>query len=604
MPSIGQRTCGTIYNQEYINSLPSDVQEQIERLNQQLQEKDSDTENLQNQFSTTTFIDPNDVIFIPVVVHVVWNTLAQNISDAQICSQIQVLNEDFARSNPDAANTPGAFLGAASNPRIQFYLATVDPSGNPTTGITRTNTTITAFGQNNNVKFNASGGRNAWPANRYLNLWVTNLGLNSQGRQILGFAQPPTSLSSSPSTDGVVMHWRAFGRGTGFNLISEFNRGRTATHEVGHWLWLIHIWGPDDGITCSGSDDVIDTPNQAGSSMGVPTFPRTDNCTMSNPGIMFMNYMDYTFDIGMNMFTNGQKQRMRSNFNPGGFRANADYAVATTINNNLAICTNRTLTLNNAPPGAVVTWTSSNTSRLTINSTTGVATRQNNYTGNVTVTATLNTGCGTIAIQQSMKVGNAPSGSGSVNSNCSGSSFNVLNTSLSGVCTANSSINFVFNLSDPQYSNFNFTPVSVPSGASWSTSGRILTIRVTAPSTQGQRSATVGLSATGPCGPYNVNFTATAINISSSWSFSIAPNPTQDDVTVTVNNEEILSNDYQSLIYSIRIIDSYGTIGQTFEYKDGISSATIPLQKFNAGLYTLSVFDGKSWSSKKLIIEK
>jgi hypothetical protein len=602
MPSIGQRTCGTIYNQEYINSLPSDVQEQIERLNQQLKENKSDNEDLQNTFNSTTSIDPNDVIFIPVVVHVVWNTIAQNISDAQICSQIQVLNEDFARSNPDAANTPGAFLGAASNPRIQFYLATVDPTGNPSTGITRTNTTTTVFAKNSNVQFNASGGRNAWPANRYLNLWVANL-VRIDNQQLLGFAQSPTSLSSSPNTDGVVIHWEAFGRGAGFNLIPIYNRGRTATHEVGHWLWLLHIWGDDFGA-CSGSDLVTDTPNQGNFSTGVPTFPRTDNCTMSSPGIMFMNYMDYTLDVGMNMFTNGQKQRMRSNFNPGGFRANADYAVATKINNNLAICKNRTLTLNNAPPGAVVTWTSSNTSRLTINSTTGVATRQNNYTGNVNVTATLNTGCGTIAIQQSMKVGNAPSGSGSVNSNCSGSSFNVLNTSLSGVCTANSSINFVFNLSDPQYSNFNFTPVSVLPGSSWSSSGRILTIMVTAPSTQGQRSATVALSATGPCGPYNVNFTATAINISSSWSFSIAPNPTQDDVTVTVNNEEILSNDYRSLIYSIKIIDPYGTIGQTFEYKDGIPSVTIPLQKFSSGLYTLSVFDGKSWSSKKLIIEK
>lgn len=244
------------------------------------------------------------VITIPVVVHVVWNTSGQNISDAQVLSQIDVLNEDFARLNADKINTPSAFSGLGANTQIQFCMAKRDPNGNSTTGIVRKQTSTTSFSSNDNIKRNANGGDDAWPAGQYLNIWSGNL---SGG--LLGYAQFP---GGSAATDGVVMLYNAFGR-VG-NVVAPFHKGRSGTHEVGHWLNLYHIWG-DDGTSCSGSDQVTDTPNQTSENYNCPAYPRTDACSASSPGVMFMNYMDYTDDACMNIFTNGQSTRMNATLN-------------------------------------------------------------------------------------------------------------------------------------------------------------------------------------------------------------------------------------------------------------------------------------------------
>ena len=194
-------------------------------------------------------------ITIPVVVHVVYRTAAQNISDAQVLSQIPVLNKDYRRLNTDAGNTPSVWQSIAADAGIEFCMASVDPNGNPTNGITRTETTVTSFTSNNSdVKFTSSGGRDAWPSNKYLNIWVCNL---TGG--ILGYATPPGFPANQ---DGVVIGYKYYGT-TGTSLDPVYNKGRTATHEVGHWLNLEHIWG-DDGGACNGSDNVTDTPNQAG----------------------------------------------------------------------------------------------------------------------------------------------------------------------------------------------------------------------------------------------------------------------------------------------------------------------------------------------------
>ncbi|MDX2003213.1 MAG: T9SS type A sorting domain-containing protein [Chitinophagales bacterium] len=249
------------------------------------------------------------IVTIPVVVHVLYRTTSQNISDAQIQSQIDVLNADFAKLNADAANTPSAFQSLVANVDIQFCLAQRDPSGNPTTGIIRKSTTVTSFSTNDNIKRSANGGSDAWPRDSYLNIWVGNI---SGG--ILGYAQFP---GGSASTDGVVINYTAFG--TNGTAAAPFNKGRTATHEVGHWLNLYHIWG-DDGTGCTGSDNVSDTPNQADENYGCPSFP-TVSCSNGPNGDMFMNYMDYTDDACMFMFTNGQKARMQALFATGGARA-------------------------------------------------------------------------------------------------------------------------------------------------------------------------------------------------------------------------------------------------------------------------------------------
>ena len=246
---------------------------------------------------------------IPVVVHVVYNTAAQNISDAQIQSQIDVLNKDFQLLNSDVSGVPSAFQPLVADCKIQFCLAKRDPSGNATTGIIRKSTTVTSFSTNDNVKRSANGGSDAWDRNQYLNLWVCNI---SGG--ILGYAQFP---GGAAATDGVVITYTGFG--TTGTAAAPFNLGRTATHEVGHWLNLRHIWG-DDGTGCSGSDLVGDTPNQADENYGCPSFPAV-SCSNGPNGDLFMNYMDYTDDRCMYMFTVGQRDRMYGVLQAGGARA-------------------------------------------------------------------------------------------------------------------------------------------------------------------------------------------------------------------------------------------------------------------------------------------
>jgi len=259
------------------------------------------------QFAQSGVANDRAVVTIPVVVHVVYYNSTQNISDAQIQSQIDVLNADFRRTNADAGNTPAGFQGIAADCEINFCMATQDPNGAATNGIQRRQTTVNGFGTNDNVKYFSTGGLNIWDRNKYLNIWVCNL---SGG--LLGYAQFP---GGPAATDGVVCDYAYFGT---INATPPFDKGRTATHEVGHWLNCYHIWG-DDGTSCTGSDNCADTPNQADENYGCPSFPQI-SCSNGPNGDMFMNYMDYTDDACMNVFSAGQKSRMQSLFAAGGAR--------------------------------------------------------------------------------------------------------------------------------------------------------------------------------------------------------------------------------------------------------------------------------------------
>ena len=241
----------------------------------------------------------NGVVNIPVVVHVIYNNSTENISDAQVLSQINVLNEDFRRTNPDADDT----WSQATDSEIEFCMATSDPLGNATSGIVRTSTSVSAFGTNDQMKFASSGGADAWPASDYLNIWVCDI---SGG--ILGYAQFP---GGSATTDGIVIDYQYFG--TIGTASAPFDLGRTATHEVGHWLNLRHIWG-DGG--CNVDDFVSDTPASNSANYG---------CALGNSACgsvdMVQNYMDYSDDACMNLFTLGQRNRMRALFESGGYRS-------------------------------------------------------------------------------------------------------------------------------------------------------------------------------------------------------------------------------------------------------------------------------------------
>jgi hypothetical protein len=239
------------------------------------------------------------LVTIPVVVHVVHRTEAESISDAQVKSQIDVLNRDFRAKNPDSKKVPDVWKSLVIDPNIRFALASKDPKGKKTSGITRTATKTASFAPDNTVKSSKTGGVDAWPADRYLNIWVCSL-----GQSLLGYAQFP---GGPAKTDGVVILNTAFG--TKGKVNAPFDKGRTATHEVGHYLGLRHIWG--DMNDCTGSDFVADTPYARQANTGKPKFPQI-TCNNGPNGDMFMNYMDYVDDDAMFMFTAGQVARMNA----------------------------------------------------------------------------------------------------------------------------------------------------------------------------------------------------------------------------------------------------------------------------------------------------
>ncbi|MBQ0733772.1 zinc metalloprotease [Aquimarina celericrescens] len=245
------------------------------------------------RFSEEDLKAPNGTIEIPVIVHVIYRTNQQNISNAQIRSQIDVLNRDFSATNSDVSNVPSEFRSRVANANFRFTLKQV----------TRKRSSRSSWGTNDRMKFASGGGVNAIDTRRNLNIWVCNI-----GGGILGYAQFPGGRTA---TDGVVISPQYFGT-QGF-VSSPFDRGRTATHEVGHWLNLRHIWG--DG-NCNRDDRVADTPVSNGPNYGCPRYP-TVRCGSND---MTMNYMDYVDDRCMYMFTNGQKNRMRALFSPGGPR--------------------------------------------------------------------------------------------------------------------------------------------------------------------------------------------------------------------------------------------------------------------------------------------
>jgi len=250
---------------------------------------------------------------IPVIIHVIHNGEVEgqgsNISDAQILSQIQVLNEDYRRQNPDTINTPEMFKTVAADTYIEFKLAERDPDGQETDGIVRVQGTQTEWTATNASDNQELKSLSFWPPEDYMNIWVTTLANN-----YLGYAQYPiTDLPGSippfdRETDGVVIHYKSFGSsayGT-FNLFNNYDRGRSTTHEVGHFFGLRHIWG--DIIGCGGTDYCDDTPD---------AYENYGSCSSIDPyscdsDDMYQNYLDYSFDRCMNIFTFDQTQRMRT----------------------------------------------------------------------------------------------------------------------------------------------------------------------------------------------------------------------------------------------------------------------------------------------------
>lgn len=239
-------------------------------------------------------------VYIPVVFHIVMTNPAV-VTDAQLQAQLDTLNKDCAGQNADSSKIPAAFKPLFGKSNIQFVLAARTPDNQPSNGIVRKVTTKTSFSMaTDGVKYASSGGDNAWDANRFMNVWICNL---SGG--VLGYATPPGS--SSNAAQGIVVLYSSLPGGA-----YPYDQGRTLTHETGHYFFLYHIWG-DDGGGCSGTDGVNDTPDQSDATFGCPNGTVvTDMCTTTTPGILYEDFMDYTDDACMVMFTNQQVTRMQT----------------------------------------------------------------------------------------------------------------------------------------------------------------------------------------------------------------------------------------------------------------------------------------------------
>lgn len=292
-PVAGQNFCGTLAPRQ-IPHLSPDEKTAYDRAE----------EDARQWLSTPSLHKTNTVVTIPVVIHLLYSDPSHNIPTSRTEAQMQILNEDFRKMNADTVNIPAVWAATMADCEIEFCLASFDPQGNPTDGILRIPTNVSPFIFGPDMKYDSTGGHDAWPSDQYLNIWVCDLVPNT------GFAQFP---GGNPETDGIVVGYRFFGPHNN-PVFANNNQGRVATHEVGHWLGLRHIWG-DDGGTCSGTDFVSDTPDQTSFHSGCSTFPTVDSCSPNAPGTMFMNYMDYTADSCMNSFTQGQKDRMLSFLN-------------------------------------------------------------------------------------------------------------------------------------------------------------------------------------------------------------------------------------------------------------------------------------------------
>jgi hypothetical protein len=264
----------------------------------------------------------NAVITIPVVVHVVYKNAIQNIPDTQIVRQIEVLNQCFRKQNPNFSNTRAIFDTLGADIEIQFCLAATDPQGNPTTGINRksvpTNAAFDPLLNMDKVKSSSTNGVDAWDNTKYLNIWVCDMSLFGQAF-VLGYATFP---GGPANLDGIVIQSEYFGK---YAAPSPNHLGRTSVHEIGHWLGMRHIWADDDGgaagTDCDSTDFVDDTPNQGAKSESDCNLT-INSCsaesafwgTIDAPD-MVENYMDYSADECMTMFTKGQKARMYSYLN-------------------------------------------------------------------------------------------------------------------------------------------------------------------------------------------------------------------------------------------------------------------------------------------------
>jgi hypothetical protein len=280
-----------------------------------------------------------EVYKIPVVFHIVYHTTEQNLPDSVILNQMNILNKAYRMQNANIGHLRSVFQPLAADAEIEFVLASKNPQGNTTNGITRTYTALPYFGYDigggngldmdslERMKVTARGGIDAWPTDKYLNIWVGDFRYNSTDEDagLQGYATPPNNpyppnnwTPIPPYIDGVAMHFQAIGSNNATRYVPAYvASGIYTVHEVGHYLGLRHIWG-EGNTNCdtAGDDGINDTPFQATSSdieeYACPS-PDQNTCGAGVAGDLpdlWENYMDYGADSCRVMFTHGQVSLM------------------------------------------------------------------------------------------------------------------------------------------------------------------------------------------------------------------------------------------------------------------------------------------------------
>jgi hypothetical protein len=595
--------------------------------------------NLENFIATTIanqgttsqrLINVNGLITIPVVVHVLHDGEnigdGRNISAAQIQSQIDVLNEDFRRLNPNRVNTPGGFLPIAADYGFEFRLACTDPNGFSTDGIIRKNTNRTSYTvefENNSdlidegatgVKFGASGSE-PWPTNRYLNIWVCCF---SGGT--LGYGTFPADFAARPNFDGVVIHTTAMGR-VG-NVEAPFNGGRTATHEVGHWLDLRHIWGD---ANC-GNDGVPDTPPQQTANNDCPNFPRQTACNGTANGEMFMNYMDYTDDACMNLYTNGQRQRGRAMFAAGGPRfAFLDNYFRLEPRTSTLFC-NGKVKLSN-PNCFPVTWsvvtgpatiTASNDNQATISST---------ASGTIRLRAT----GGNYITEQDFLVSQLPPHFGATYKNgitdfLNPALYNPSNptSNINGVCMGYAFPNNYIDghpFGSSENSVIWSNPTPVPNSSGFSLFQQIGNRGYFNFLFSGQAVGLVQGTVIG-CGSYTSTFAFTLVNCNPTGGnpcdvaktvnyYTVSPNPATDQISIGVGNRNApitcdflkAGNTPNGITFSaVNIYNNLGTLVKSYKSSEG-KQATIQIGNLTTGNYLVEIITTDYVEKQQIIVQ-
>ena len=279
-------------------------QERLAAYLQQHPEAEASRAELENFTQLQDAVQTRSSIDIPVVFHIVWNTEEDNISDEQILSQLEVLNRDFGRTNTSTGLIPSIFQSLAADMELNFCLARRTPNGAPSSGIVRQATPFNYMGDRiangrKSVCYTADGGSDAWDTDNYVNVWVA--------RREFFPAEASFPGMGAAAEDGVIISPRFIGTTGSAASNQPYHLGRTLTHELGHYFNLYHLWGVGQPGSCTQSDEVADTPLQSKTYLGeCPTHPQI-TCGSAD---MFMNFMNYTDDACMAMFSNGQKNRV------------------------------------------------------------------------------------------------------------------------------------------------------------------------------------------------------------------------------------------------------------------------------------------------------